>query len=357
MLNHFKIKSSLKNYEIFFIKNLKIVTKKNNCIVICDFFFKNIFRQKNYIYIKALEKNKSYDYLKKVFIQLVKKKVNRDHTIVAIGGGIIQDIACYIISIYMRGLEWVYYPTTLLGMTDSCIGGKSSVNLDRFKNILGTYNPPSKIFINTNFIKTLKKEDLICGIIEAIKILYVKQSFHKHYSFLKQFSSEKVFLKKKKIKKLIYLSLLNKKKIIEKDEFDKNERHKLNFGHTFGHAIESSSNFKISHGIAVGLGIIFAIKFNKIYFKINPSKNEILLHQFLILILKNFTKLKKELINIKINNFCSALSNDKKSSIAYYKFILPTKYKNLDIFKIKKNNLDIINISKSIFRNLLKNEI
>jgi len=357
MLNHFKIKSSLKNYEIFFIKNLKIITKKNNCIVICDFFFKNIFRQKNYIYIKALEKNKSYDYLKKVFIQLVKKKVNRDHTIVAVGGGVIQDIACYISSIYMRGLEWVYYPTTLLGMTDSCIGGKSSVNLDRFKNILGTYNPPSKIFINTNFLKTLKKEDLICGIIEAIKILYVKQSFHKHYSFLKQFSSEKVFFKKDKLKKLIYLSLLNKKKIIEKDEFDKNERLKLNFGHTFGHAIESSSNFKISHGIAVGLGIIFAIKFKKIYFKIDPSKNEILLHQFFILILKNFTKLKKQLINININNFCSALSKDKKSSIAYYKFILPTKDKNLDIFKIRKNNLDIINISKSIFKNLLKNEI
>ena len=357
MLNHFKIKSSLKNYEIFFIKNLKISTKKNNCIVICDFFFKNILRQKNFIYVKALEKNKSYDYLKKILIQLLKKKVNRDHTIVAIGGGVIQDIACYISSIYMRGLEWVYYPTTLLGMTDSCIGGKSSVNLDRFKNILGTYNPPSKIFINVNFLKTLKKEDLICGIIEAIKILYVKQSFHKHYSFLKQFSNKKIFFKKEKLKKLIYLSLINKKKIIEKDEFDKNERLKLNFGHTFGHAIESSSNFKISHGIAVGLGIIFAIKFNKIYFKINPSKNEILLHQFLILILKNFTKIKKQLINIKINNFCSALSNDKKSSISYYKFILPTKYKNLDIFKIKKNNLDIINISKSIFRNLLKNEI
>jgi len=358
MLNHFKIKSSLKNYEIFFINKLKIITKKNNCIVICDYFFKKKYlRQKNFIYIKALEKNKSYDYLKKIFIQLIKKKINRNHTIVAIGGGIIQDIACYISSIYMRGVEWVYYPTTLLGMTDSCIGGKSSVNLDRFKNILGTYNPPSKIFINTSFLKTLKKEDLICGIIEAIKILYVKQSFHKHYSFLKQFSSEKVFFKKEKLKKLIYLSLFSKKKIIEKDEFDKNERLKLNFGHTFGHAIESSSNFKISHGIAVGLGIIFAIKFNKIYFKINPSKNEILLHQFIILILKNFTKVKKQLINIEINDFCSALSNDKKSSILYYKFILPTKYRNLDILKIRKKNLDIINISQSIFKNLLKNEI
>ena len=107
----------------------------------------------------------------------------------------------------------------------------------------------------------------------------------------------------------------------------------------------------------MGLGIIFAIKFNKIYFKINPSKNEILLHQFIILILKNFRKVKKQLINIKINNFCSALSNDKKSSILYYKFILPTKYRNLDILKIRKKNLDIINISQSIFKNLLKNEI
>jgi len=357
MLKHFKIKSSLKNYEIFFTSNFKIITKKNNYIIICDSFFKKTFNQKSFIYIKALEKNKSYDYLKKIFIQLLKKKINRDYTVVAIGGGIIQDIACHISSIYMRGLEWVYYPTTLLGMTDSCIGGKSSINLDKFKNILGTYNPPSKIFINTNFLETLKKEDLICGIIEAMKILYVKQSFHKHHYFLKQFNSKKIFSNRKKLKKLIYLSLINKKKIIEKDEFDKNERLKLNFGHTFGHAIESSSNFKIPHGIAVGLGIIFAIKFNKMYFKINPSKNEILLHQFFILILKNFTKLKKQLINININNFCSALSKDKKSSIAYYKFILPTKDKNLDIFKIRKNNLDIINISKSIFKNLLKNEI
>ena len=76
-----------------------------------------------------------------------------------------------------------------------------------------------------------------------------------------------------------------------------------------------------------------------------------------ILILKNFTKVKKQLINIKINNFCSALSNDKKSSILYYRFILPTKYRNLDILKIRKKNLDIINISQSIFKNLLKNEI
>lgn len=357
MQKYFKIKSSLKNYEIFFSNNLKLPTIESNHIVICDTFFKNNFNQNNFIYVKAHEKNKSYDYLKKILKQLLKKKISRNYTIIAIGGGIIQDIACYISSIYMRGLEWIYYPTTLLGMTDSCIGGKSSINLDKFKNILGTYNPPSKIFINTNFLKTLKKEDLICGIIEAIKILYVNQSFRKHYLFLKNIIVKKFFFKKDKLKKLIYLSLINKKNIIEKDEFDKNERLKLNFGHTFGHAIESSSNFKISHGIAVGLGIIFAIKFNKIYFKNNPSKNEILLHQFFILILKNFSQLKKQLRNLNIHNFCCALSNDKKSSISYYKFILPKKNGTLYISKVEKKNLDIKKISKSIFKNLLKNEI
>ena len=257
----------------------------------------------------------------------------------------------------MRGVKWIYYPTTLLGMTDSCIGGKSSINLDKFKNTLGTYNPPSRIFINTNFLKTLKKEDLICGIIEAIKILYVNKSFRKYFFFLKQFTSKKIFFNKKKFKKLIYLSLTNKKKIIEKDEFDKNERLKLNFGHTFGHAIESSSNFKISHGIAVGLGIIFAIKFNKIHFKINPTKNDIMLHQFLILLLKNFTKLQRQLKNIKIKDFCNALLNDKKNSKSNYKFILPTKNGVLHISKVDKKNLNIKKISLSIFKNLLKNEI
>lgn len=357
MQKYFKIKSSFKDYEIFFVNNIKITSNENNHIVICDSFFNKVFNQRNFIYVKALEKHKSYDYLKIILKQLLKKKVNRNFTIVAIGGGIIQDIACYVSSIYMRGLEWIYYPTTLLGMTDSCIGGKSSINLDNFKNTLGTYNPPSKIFINTNFLKTLKKEDLICGIIEAIKILYANKSFYKYSSFLKQFTSKKIFINKKKIKKLIYLSLLNKKKIIEKDEFDKNERLKLNFGHTFGHAIESSSNFKISHGIAVGLGIIFAIKFNKIYLKVSPTKKEILLHQFLILILKNFSETQKHLKNIKVNLFCSALSNDKKSSISYYKFILPAKNGDLYISKVDKKNLDMKKISLLIFKNLLKNEI
>ena len=357
MQKHFKIKSSLKNYEIFFVNNLIPSTNDGNYIVICDSFFKKIFNQKNFIYINALEKHKSYDYLKIVLKQLLKKKVKRNYTIIAIGGGIIQDIACYVSSIYMRGLEWVYYPTTLLGMTDSCIGGKSSINLDNFKNTLGTYNPPSKIFINTNFLKTLKKEDLICGIIEAIKILYVNKSFHKYFSFLKQFTSKKIFFKREKIKKLIYLSLANKKKIIEKDEFDNSERLKLNFGHTFGHAIESSSNFKISHGIAVGLGIIFAIKFNKVYFKIIPTKQEILLHQLIILILNNSSDIQKKIKNIKINDFCTALSNDKKSSESYHKFILPKKNGSLFICKINKKNLDIKTIGSSIFKNLLKNEI
>ena len=357
MQKYFKIKSSLKNYEIFFVDKFKINTAENNHIVICDSFFNNLFNPKKVIYIKALEKFKSYDYLKKILKQLLKKKINRDYTIVAIGGGIIQDIVCYISSIYMRGVKWIYYPTTLLGMTDSCIGGKSSINLDKFKNTLGTYNPPSRIFINTNFLKTLKKEDLICGIIEAIKILYVNKSFRKYFFFLKQFTSKKIFFNKKKFKKLIYLSLTNKKKIIEKDEFDKNERLKLNFGHTFGHAIESSSNFKISHGIAVGLGIIFAIKFNKIHFKINPTKNDIMLHQFLILLLKNFTKLQRQLKNIKIKDFCNALLNDKKNSKSNYKFILPTKNGVLHISKVDKKNLNIKKISLSIFKNLLKNEI
>ena len=93
------------------------------------------------------------------------------------------------------------------------------------------------------------------------------------------------------------------------------------------------------------------------YFKINPSKNEILLHLFLILILKDLIKLKKQLLNIDINNFCNSLSSDKKSSALYYKFILPAKYGNLEIFKILKKNLNIKKTSQSIFRNLLKNEI
>ena len=135
MLKSFNIKSSTKTYKIIFSKNHALNYYENTVLLVDQNLKKKIKHKKNCIFIPAKEENKSYHKVSKIIKKLIKLGVNRRTTILAIGGGIIQDIACFISSVFMRGIDWIYLPSTLLGMTDSCIGGKSSINFYNFKNI------------------------------------------------------------------------------------------------------------------------------------------------------------------------------------------------------------------------------
>lgn len=181
----------------------------------------------------------------------------RSSRIVAIGGGSIQDLATFVASTYMRGINWEYYPTTLQAMADSCIGGKSAINVGIYKNLIGNFYPPRKVIIDASLIGTLSSEDITCGLVEAIKIAFaigggsastIAEIINSNES-LKSISCEDY-------ESIVDLSLKSKKYFVEKDEFDQNLRKNLNFGHTYAHAIEASSNFTVHHGLAVGLGIL-----------------------------------------------------------------------------------------------------
>lgn len=211
-----------------------------------------------YLTLSASEKIKSFKAANQIYSALIEQKYGKDTLLIAIGGGTIGDLAGFAASTYMRGISLIHVPTTLLSMVDSSIGGKTGVNFQKAKNIVGSFYHPELVLIDTNFLKSLPKEEVISGIGEVIK-----------YSFLtnKKFYSDlllnlELLLKKdiKYLDQIIYESIKIKSAVVSKDEKEVTGLRKiLNFGHTFAHTFESTSSYKISHGKAVIAGIVSAL--------------------------------------------------------------------------------------------------
>jgi 3-dehydroquinate synthase len=216
---------------------------------------RGILSHPNTIVIEAREENKSIEQTIPVFERLVANRVRRDQTIVAIGGGIIQDICCFVASTLLRGLPWRFVPTTLLAQADSCIGSKSSINLGATKNILGTFNPPVDVFIHAEFLDTLEAKEIRSGIGEILKVHAIDgvESFDALASEFDELTSDRSVLQR-----YIRSALRVKQRFIEEDEFDRGIRNVFNYGHSFGHAIESATHYFVPHGIAVSIGMDMA---------------------------------------------------------------------------------------------------
>lgn len=199
---------------------------------------------------------KNWESVSKLYDHLLTRQAKRNITLVVLGGGILQDICGYVASTLYRGIKWVFVPTTLLAQADSCIGGKTSLNYKNYKNLIGTFFPPAEIIIYPKFILTLSELDYYSGLGEVVK-LHILGGRDK----TAEIRSQLPLLKKKDIyilQKAITESLLIKKEYIEEDEFDSGRRNLLNYGHCFGHAIETISNFAVPHGQAVVAGMILA---------------------------------------------------------------------------------------------------
>lgn len=264
------------------------------------------------IEINAQESEKSLDTVASVIEKLRESGANRTTHLIAIGGGIVQDIATMTASIYMRGITWTYLPTTLLGMVDSCVGGKSSINVGKFKNIAGNFYPPTEVLIDTKFCQTLALAERIAGLCEAVKICYADtgDSFEQ---YLKLIEKGNPVSDHGCLTEIVALTLSTKKRFIEEDEFDNGVRLLLNFGHTFGHALEGASNFKITHGIAVGLGMVAAYVFsikNTPCLSANVRVQALLLHvRWLI---SQVPSVRQELLRIDIEDAVNRFKSDKK---------------------------------------------
>lgn len=267
-----------------------------------------------YIEIDALEINKDLTVIPSYIQKLVDLGVKRDSVLVAIGGGITQDITCFIAATLFRGMQWIFFPTTLLAQADSCIGSKSSINVNGIKNLVGTFTPPSKIFIDVGFLNSLDEKDIISGIGEMIKVHGIA-GIDKLSEFSNDF--DEIRSNKKVLADYLVKSLEIKKIIIEQDEFDTGIRNIMNYGHTFGHAVESAAKYTIPHGIAVVIGQAMACEFS---FQ-KKMISEKVYHMAISLLEKNYGKSKDEIIDFSI--FCNVIKKDKKNMANDIALILP----------------------------------
>ena len=264
--------------------------------------------------IEATEENKSIERIIPVIERLVANKARRDHTLFAIGGGIIQDMTCFIASTFMRGVDWKFVPTTLLAQADSCIGSKSSINLGATKNILGTFNPPKEIFLCTAFLDTLENKDVRSGIGEILKVHAIEGAavFDRLAADYDALLADRTVLLK-----YIRSALSIKQRYIEVDEFDKGVRNIFNYGHSFGHAIESATHFGIPHGIGVTIGVDMANRIAVLRGQL-PEAQFLRMHPALR---KNYGEFAN--IPIPVDAMLSALTKDKKNTSSRLVLILP----------------------------------
>lgn len=254
--------------------------------------------------IQATEENKSLERIPDFVTHLIDHRIRRDHVLVAVGGGIIQDITAFIAATLLRGLRWRFYPTTLLAQADSCIGSKTSINVGSYKNQLGTFTPPEEVCISTALLDTLDPVDLRSGVGEMLKIHIISG-----WDDTRAISSDydRILEDRAVMEKYIWHSLELKKAKIEADEFDRGERLVMNYGHSFGHAIESATNYLIPHGIAVTMGADLANYVScRLGFAARSTFDE--LHA---LLQRNFSGFERT--SIPEDVFFDALGRDKKN--------------------------------------------
>ncbi len=266
MSERITIHSKLRDYDVEFVDDVFQTIGDHpdplSCLVVDKIVHERfserlqpILDSGSHIILEASEKHKSYDYCGEVIQQLLNINVRKNSRLVAVGGGVIQDTVAFCASIMFRGIEWSFVPTTLLAQADSCIGGKTSINFGEVKNKLGNFYPPSNIYIDAQFLDTLSVEDIKSGLGEILHFYYYSNSAMTSalYDNYPSLIEDRVGLKP-----YILESLRIKKSVIEIDEFDQNERNKFNYGHTFGHALESVTDYEIKHGLAVTVGMDIA---------------------------------------------------------------------------------------------------
>lgn len=217
----------------------------------------------NLYVIESGEDSKTLSMLEKISTKMMDCALTRKSKIVAIGGGVVGDLAGFVAAVFMRGIEWINVPTSLLAQVDSGVGGKTAVNLNNYKNIIGAFHNPSDVYISLNFLETLPPREKLCGIGEIIKTAFLDKELFEYVSDnlsqLQNFDSETV---EYCVKKCIDF----KNKIVELDPHETSGKRKiLNLGHTLGHALEKCDNHRLSHGEYVLHGLVLENYISKNY--------------------------------------------------------------------------------------------
>jgi 3-dehydroquinate synthase len=337
MQKNFTVKSMRYDYQVVFTPDfrdeLKKLAETQKCVFLADKKIWEIYNLAAIIspdlyhvhIIEAIESNKTIYSVIDLWKEWEKRNVTKKAKVIVIGGGILQDLGAFASSAYMRNIDWYFFPTTLLAQCDSCIGSKCGINLEGFKNQIGAFYAPKCIYIDTHFLDTLSEDDLYSGMGEIFKASLTSDRSFFDYFF-------EVISEKKEIaelENLIMRSLLVKKEIVEADEFEKDYRRVLNYGHTFGHALEAYSNNEIPHGAAVTIGVDIAnyIGLKKGFLK----EEEYLAAKKVAKCLYRF----KFPENIDIERFFYFMQKDKKFDGNIVNLIIPKEFGKLQVYPME----------------------
>ena len=324
-------------------KIINVINGENYLVVISEkvekLYGKELnFPKSNKFILKDGEKEKNFNNYQKIINKALELKLTRKSSIITVGGGVCGDLSGFVASTYMRGINFIQVPTTLLACVDSSVGGKTAIDTNFGKNMVGTFYQPKCVFINPNFLKTLDERQFKSGLGEVVKYSFIEKSCRCDVEYnLMNFLSEKFNeinqRDEKTLAKLIEICVNLKKSVVEKDEKEADLRRILNFGHTYGHAVEKINNYKkYTHGEAVVEGMRFAfnlaLKLNKI------DKNykffaEDVIKKFNFPILPQY----------KSEKMIDIMKSDKKAEKNCINFVLPTDYSVVDIFEITENIL------------------
>ncbi len=295
---------NLKNY----LPNTKgvIITDRNVCN-----YYQTDFPPYNIITIGGGEAVKTLDTVRDIYDKLMEYEADRSCFIVGIGGGIVCDIAGYVASTYLRGIRFAFVSTTLLSQVDASVGGKNGVNFRGYKNVIGTFNQPEFVICDIDLLKTLPEKEILCGLAETVKHAALGDA--DLFSYLEENFQKALSLDKDVIAKLVFDSVRLKASIVNRDELEAGERRKLNFGHTFGHAIEKTGH--LPHGEAISIGMVAAVKLS-VKKGLLPSSSGVRIEN-LLASLKLPTRLKADPQAV-----LDALKKDKKRAGETINFIL-----------------------------------
>lgn len=341
-----KINESEKSYPIVIRNNsiadlreeiLEIIGRNNYLVVISEKVYKLYgkvlkFPKNNLFILKDGEKEKNFKTYKKILEKALKLKLTRNDYIIAVGGGVCGDIAGFAASTYMRGIKLVQIPTTLLACVDSSVGGKTGIDTDYGKNLIGAFYQPNAVLINTNFLKTLDERQFKTGLGEVVKYAFIEKSCRCDEEFnlinFLSLNSEKILSRSCDVmEELIRVCVCLKISVVEKDEREGGLRKILNFGHTYGHAIEYLTKYKkYTHGEAVVKGIEFVFE---MAFRMGIVVDS---YKFVAQdLIKKYGF--KSIPDMSLSKIIEAMKLDKKATSDGIVFIMPVEYSQVGEYK------------------------
>ena len=308
--------------------NIVIVTDTNVDGLYCDVVMKSLeksgFTCDKFVF-EAGESSKNSKTFVDILEFLAAKKITRSDLVIALGGGVVGDVTGFAASCYLRGIDFVQIPTTLLSAVDSSVGGKTAIDLEAGKNLAGAFYQPVAVICDTDTFKTLPEKEIACGYAEVIKygVLFSKDFFNcldENYA---------------DINEIVEKCVIFKRDIVEKDEFDKGERMLLNLGHTAAHGIEKVSGYSVTHGEAVAAGTVIAAKIAE-----NAGMCRKGLYAEIEKLLTKYNLPTK--YDITAKELCAAALSDKKRQSAKLTLVLPERIGKCILYDINVDELETI---------------